>query len=66
MKNSGNVKIIKNFFLTVFMLLACAALIIGTRLAGDKIQLRMFGKGYETVTFESVKNSCINFFNVVI
>lgn len=65
MKKSGNEKIIKSFFLFVFLLLACAGIIIGTQYAGNKTQERMSGKGFNTITFDEIKNSCINFSNML-
>lgn len=63
--NSENISIIKRFFLTVFMLTACAVLVSATQYAGDKTQLQLEGKGFPTVSAETLKNSCIMLFGML-
>ncbi len=57
--------ILKNFLLSVFLLMGIAVLIIATQYSGDKAQKQIEGQGFPTVNYEEVKNSCINFFDML-
>lgn len=63
--NSDIYKIIRNFLLFIFLLTCAAMLIIGTQYAGDKAQYQLEGTRFETISYEDIKNSCINFFSVL-
>lgn len=66
-KNSNQdfLVILKNFLLSVFIFMGIAVLIIATQYSGDKAQKQIEGQGFPTVSYEEVKNSCINFFGVL-
>ena len=60
-----NYRIILNFLIPVLLSVCAAVLISGTQYAGDKAQFQITGKEYERISYEEIKNSCINFFDVI-
>lgn len=63
--NTDIIRILRNFFITVLVISGIAILIAATQYAGDKTQKQLKGSGFETVFAEEIKNSCINFFNML-
>lgn len=62
---TGAKAIFRRFFMTVFLLSSLAVLFIAVIYAGNKTNFMLEGKGFQVITSEDIKNSCIIFFSML-